>query len=71
MTSPVFAESDAASVGSVGSVGSTQSLEDMLMDLLNKATGGAVDVPTDGSTPSLLFLGLGDLARKFPKELRR
>lgn len=59
MTSPVFAESDAASVGSVGSVGSTQSIEDMLMDLLNKATGGAVDVPTDGSTPSLLFLGLG------------
>ena len=57
MTSPVFAEtSDVASVA--GS--STQSIEDMLMDLLNKATGGAVDVPTDGSTPSLLFLGLGD-----------
>mmetsp|Transcript_52227 Transcript_52227/g.83368 ORF Transcript_52227/g.83368 Transcript_52227/m.83368 type:complete len:591 (+) Transcript_52227:112-1884(+) len=56
MTSPVFAEtSDVASVA--GS--STQSIEDMLMDLLNKATGGAVDVPTDGSTPSLLFLGLG------------
>lgn len=58
MTSPVFAEtSDAGSVAPVP--GSTQSIEDMLMDLLNKATGGAVEVPTDGSTPSLLFLGLG------------
>ena len=63
LTSPVFAEtSDVASVVAPGS--SSQSIEDMLMDLLNKATGGAVDVPTDGSTPSLLFLGLGALARK-------
>jgi len=40
---------------------SSQSLEDMLMDLINKATGGSLGTGdgSEGSTPSLLFLGIG------------
>jgi len=42
---------------------SSQSLEDMLMDLINKATGGSLGTGdgSEGSTPSLLFLGIGPL----------
>lgn len=50
---------------------SSQSLEDMLMDLINKATGGSLGTGdgSEGSTPSLLFLGIGPLFWSFESDL--
>ena len=56
MTSPALAEGTTSPT-------TTPSIEDMLMDLINKATGGAVDTTDGSSTPSLLFLGLGSFDR--------